>query len=65
MIERVRDLPITWQAKVLTISRNGVHDLPRPVPCAQVLLIGSDIFSDNRSPLGITSCPRLEITTGQ
>jgi putative transposase len=39
MIDRAHALPITSQAKALTISRSSVHRLPRAVPAADLALM--------------------------
>jgi putative transposase len=39
MIDRERDLPITRQAEVLSISRGSVYYLPRPVPDADLAIM--------------------------
>ena len=36
MIDRTHDLPITRQARALSISRGSVYYLPRPVPEADL-----------------------------
>jgi putative transposase len=39
MIDRVHELPITSQAKALSISRSGVYYLPRAVPAADLAIM--------------------------
>ena len=40
MIDRTHDLPIARQAKALNISRGSVYYLPRPVPTADLAIMG-------------------------
>ena len=40
MIDRTHDLPITRQARALNISRGSVYYLPRPVPDADLAIMG-------------------------
>lgn len=39
MIDRSHDLPITKQAKALSLSRGSVYYLPRPVPAAELAIM--------------------------
>ena len=39
MIDRAHDLPITWQAEALNVSRSSVYYLPRPVPETDLLIM--------------------------
>jgi putative transposase len=39
MIDRAHDLPITRQAKALSVSRGSVYYLPRPVPEADLVIM--------------------------
>jgi putative transposase len=39
MIDREHDLSITKQAKVLKISRGSVYYLPRPMCCADLVIM--------------------------
>jgi len=40
MIDRTHDLPVARQAKALNISRGSVYYLPRPVPTADLAIMG-------------------------
>lgn len=39
MIDHSHDLPVTWQARELRVSRGGVYYLPRPVSEADLAIM--------------------------
>ncbi len=77
MIDRAHELPITRQARALTLSRGSVYYLPRPVSPADLALMrridavhlefpfaGSRTFQNSTATIPLRSRVKQEFLTG-